>query len=184
MFRGPRDGQDDEQDGGRHIRPAQEGVLASHPRDGREDDRLGTRELSDGVVYRHQQHSMNSQLCSCEYVIDEFAVLTHVDRHLVRPAVHYVVVIPPPQLAKRRQSRSPHPDLEMLIVRQGREGLVPVRVPLQPVGRDGIVRGDSRRAVGIVLGLAAPGDVSFGKGVGLSAGSAFRVEQLQVGKRV
>jgi hypothetical protein len=29
-----------------------------------------------------------------------------------------------------------------------------------------------------MLGLAAPGDVSFGKGVGLSAGSAFRIEQL------
>lgn len=56
MFRGPRDGQDDKQDGGRHIRPAQEGVLASHPRDGREDDRLGSRELSDRVVYRPQQH--------------------------------------------------------------------------------------------------------------------------------
>lgn len=66
----------------------------------------------------------------------------------------------------------------MLIVRQGRERFVPVRVPLQPVGRDGIVRGDSGRVVGIMLGLAAPGDVSFGKGVGLSAGSAFRIEQL------
>lgn len=127
---------------------------------------------------------MESQSRSRWCVPDRRAILTHVDRHLVRPAVHHIVVVPPPQLAKRRQSRSPHPDLEMLIVRQGREGLVAVRVPLQPVGRDGIVRGNSGRAVGIVLGLAVPGDVSFGKGVGLSAGSAFRVEQLQVGKRV
>lgn len=62
MFRSPRDGQDDEQDGGRHISPAQEGVLAAHPRDGGEDDRLGTRELSDGVVYRPQQHGKSVTL--------------------------------------------------------------------------------------------------------------------------
>ena len=73
----------------------------------------------------------------------------------------------------------------MLVVGQGRERFVAVRVPLDPVGRDRIVRGRTGWVVGVMFGFAVPGNVAFGQGVRLAlTRSTLGVEQLQVDKRV
>lgn len=72
--------------------------------------------------------------------------------------MHHLLVVPSPKLGESRQSRNPHPDLEMLITSQLRELGVPIRVSCGPVWWRKIVGGVPGWFVGVFFVFVVPGD--------------------------
>lgn len=72
---------------------------------------------------------------SCVRVTAELTKLTHVRNHLICSSLHHFVIVPPPELGKRRQSRDLHPHLEMFVAGQLRELGITIGVSSGPVRR-------------------------------------------------
>lgn len=135
------EGENNTQDRGSDVGPAEEGLFAANPRDSRDDNRLGSTKLLYGVV--------------------------HVGLNLVGAGNHDILVVASPELAECRKRSDSHPDLEVLVILQLRPLCVAIGVAFSPVGRGKDVLGTFRplRLVDVAFRDTVPGNVLLGEGI-------------------
>lgn len=112
------------------VRDAHERVLPADHGGRGEHDGLCAVEQRHGEVYNIYQHTQLLKKEDGKHTIGNI--------QLIQPLLHRHIIIPPRELAKRRQPRRAHPHLELLVLLQVRRWVVlgvVVRVPLEPVRR-------------------------------------------------